>query len=301
MKKLTFLIFALVSMQSSMSQSQNNLIIFSDDGATFTLFLNNVQQHEFPESNVWVGGLNAPGYKAKIVFEDASKGVVEKNIPFLDPNTEITLRLVEKKGTYKLRFFSESPIPVQYQPQPNQRAITVVTQPVYTETTTTTVINNGNTDSVNMDVNIDGVGVGINVNVTEGGNNGVVYQETTTTTTTTSGGATADHYIMQGYGGPIGCPWPMEAYDFEEAKRTIASKTFDDTRLTLAKQIIASNCLFADQVRDLASLMEFEDSKLEFAKFAYGYTYDIGNYFKVSQIFDFESSVEELNEYIAGY
>ena len=33
-------------------------------------------------------------------------------------------------------------------------------------------------------------------------------------------------------------------------------------------------------------LMEWEETKLEFAKFAYGYTYDTGNYFKVSQAFE---------------
>ena len=34
---------------------------------------------------------------------------------------------------------------------------------------------------------------------------------------------------------------------------------------------------------------------------AYGYTYDIGNYFKVSQALDFSSSVEELNDYISTF
>ena len=41
--------------------------------------------------------------------------------------------------------------------------------------------------------------------------------------------------------------------------------------------------------------------KLDLAKFAYGYTYDIGNYFKVSQALDFSSSVEELNDYISTF
>ena len=45
---------------------------------------------------------------------------------------------------------------------------------------------------------------------------------------------------------------------------------------------------------------DFESTKLEYAKFAYDFTYDKGNYFKVNDAFDFESSIEELDEYIHG-
>ena len=41
-----------------------------------------------------------------------------------------------------------------------------------------------------------------------------------------------------------------------------------------------------------------EANKLEMAKNCYSHTYDIGNYFKVNDAFTFESSIEELNEYI---
>jgi hypothetical protein len=46
------------------------------------------------------------------------------------------------------------------------------------------------------------------------------------------------------------------------------------------------------------SLFNFESSRLEFAKFAYGYTYDLGNYFIVNDAFNFESSISELDRYI---
>ena len=45
-------------------------------------------------------------------------------------------------------------------------------------------------------------------------------------------------------------------------------------------------------------LFSFEDSKLDFAKYCYGYTYDLGNYYMVNDAFDFESTIEELNNYI---
>jgi hypothetical protein len=45
-------------------------------------------------------------------------------------------------------------------------------------------------------------------------------------------------------------------------------------------------------------LFSFESSRLEFAKFAYKYTWDINNYFLLNDAFDFESSIDELNKYI---
>ncbi|MCF8275792.1 MAG: DUF4476 domain-containing protein [Flavobacteriales bacterium] len=147
---------------------------------------------------------------------------------------------------------------------------------------------------VNVNMNMGGMGVDMNVNISE------TYTEThtTTTTTTTSGGS--DHYVMPGYGGAIGCPWPMEEGQFADARNSVASKDFEDSKLTVAKQITGSNCLTADQVKRMMGTFDFEDSKLEYAKFAYDKTYDIGNYYKLNDAFDFSSSIDELNDYIQG-
>ena len=148
-----------------------------------------------------------------------------------------------------------------------------------------------------INVNMGGMGIDMNVNVSE------TYTEThtTTTTTTTSGGGGADQYVMSGYNGAIGCAWPMEEGQFADAQSSVSSKDFEDSKLTVAKQITGSNCLTSDQVKRMMTEFDFEDSKLEYAKFAYSKTYDIGNYYKLNDAFDFESSIDELNEYINGY
>lgn len=48
-------------------------------------------------------------------------------------------------------------------------------------------------------------------------------------------------------------------------------------------------------------LFNFESTRLELAKYAYGHTYDIANYYMLNDAFTFESSIEELNNYIKGY
>ena len=117
-------------------------------------------------------------------------------------------------------------------------------------------------------------------------------------TTTQTPSNNQDHYVMQGYSGKVGCPWPMKQTDFDEAKKSIAAKNFEDSKLTVAKQVAGANCLFATQVKEIMQLFNFEDSKLDFAKFAYDHVYDINNYYKLNDAFSFESTIEELNQYI---
>lgn len=91
---------------------------------------------------------------------------------------------------------------------------------------------------------------------------------------------------------------PMSPEDFASAKASISSKSFEDSKLTLAKQIAASNHLTSKQVKEIMQLFSFEDSKLDFAKYAYKYVYDPNNYYIVNDAFKFSSSIDELNEFI---
>lgn len=180
-------------------------------------------------------------------------------------------------------------------------------------------------ENVNMSFGVNGMGVNMNVNVNgTGTGTSTTGAATRTTTTTTKTTTTVSHtgtattatatrpattvpvttavlepvYRMPGYNGPVGCGEPMSGSAFEEAKSSIASKGFEDTKMTLVKQIGGSNCFTVDQVKQLMGLFSFEDNKLDLAKFAYDHTYDLGNYYKVNDAFSFESSVEELNQYI---
>jgi hypothetical protein len=98
----------------------------------------------------------------------------------------------------------------------------------------------------------------------------------------------------------IGCrdSYRMGNNDFQSAVATIKSQSFDDTRQKLARQIASSNCMSTDQIIQIANLFGFDQSKLEFTKFAYDFCTDPNNYFKVSNVFGFSSSAEELSDYV---
>lgn len=193
-----------------------------------------------------------------------------------------------------------------------------------TTSTTVTEKTDATGENVNMSIGVNGVGINMNVNVDdgmgmEGGSTTTTTHTTTTTTTSTSSGTTGGTvatgasitrpaereqpaepaaYSMPGYSGKVGCPWPMNPSEFNDAKSSIGSKSFEDSKMTLAKQIAGDRCMTVDQVKGFMGLFSFEDSKLDFAKFAYDHTYDISNYYKVNDAFTFESSIDELNEYV---
>lgn len=159
---------------------------------------------------------------------------------------------------------------------------------------------------MNMDMDGDGINDGFDMNVDMNVSETTTTTTTTTITTTTNGtGSHVDHgtdvYVMPGYSGPTGCNWPVSDSQFSSMKNSIGSKDWDDTRLAVAKQIIGSNCLTSAQVADVTRLMEWDKARLDIAKFAYGHTYDIGNYYLVNDAFEWESNIEELTEYINSY
>jgi hypothetical protein len=165
-------------------------------------------------------------------------------------------------------------------------------QTIMTQTTTTnTPANNGMNINMNM-----GEGTSINMNM---GNN---QQQTTTTQTTiiNNNPPAATVVYVSGYNGRIGCTPPVSEQRFSQMINSVKNQSFSDDKQRVTKQIVKSNCMTVDQLVDLLNEFSFDDGKLETAKFAYDYIYDIENYFKVFDVFSFSSSGEELEEYING-
>lgn len=168
--------------------------------------------------------------------------------------------------------------------------LSVSAQTIMTQTTTTnTPANNG----VNINMNM---GDGMNINMNMGNN----QQQTTTTQTTiiNNNPPVATVVYVSGYNGRVGCTPPVSEQRFSQMVTSVKNQSFSDDKQRVTKQILKSNCMTVDQLLDLLNEFSFDDAKLETAKFAYDYIYDVENYFKVFDIFSFSSSGEELEQYI---
>ena len=308
--KVRLILLLFVAFLPMFSFGQSSLTIFSEDGDKFYLVLNGQKQNTVAQTNVRIDGLSQPYYQAKILFEDQTKPEISKNIPAQDPSTnafaDVTYKIKRTKdGELKIRYFSATPVQPNYvappdvyvmhygQPAPPANTVT--------QTTVTTTNTTGNPNS-NVSVGVNGAGVNMNISVQDPNAAGNTVTQTTTTsysttTTTDNGGysnAPQTQYTSKG------CQYPMDWGSFKSAKETIAKASFEDTKLSTAKSILSSNCFNTEQVIQICKLFSFEASKLDFAKFAYSKTTDQGNYFKVNNVFDFDASKTELNNYISN-
>jgi len=310
--KSKFVLFIFVGLCPFLSKAQSSLTIFSEDGYKFYLVLNGQRQNTIAQTNVRIDGLSQPYYNAKIVFEDPAKPEISKNIPTNDPSTnanaDVTYKIkTTKDGDLKMRYFSATPVQPNYAPQPDvyvmhygQQAPPPPVQQSGTVTQTTVTTTSAPANGANMSVGIGGMNMSINVN--DPSMNGGVTQTTTTTTysnTTMDGGNNYNTAPPPPPRRERGCDYPMDQSSFRSAKETINKASFDNTKLSTAKSILSANCVSADQVMQLCSLFSFEESKLDFAKYAYGRTTDKNNYFKVNNVFKFDSNKSALNEYIS--
>ena len=312
--------FALIS---GLRAQTSDVVVFSDEGDKFTLVIDGDVKNEAPAARVVAKGIKNETPLLVVNFENKQIPMLKQN-SWMEPGQEYTLRITtNKKGVKVLRMQGQAPLgtasaePVS-KPKPSEFAEDTtapeITQEVIatdypvTKSTTTITTTEGDPDgNVNMSINVNGVG--LNMAVTEGAG-GTSTTTTTTTVThsspTTTVRATPAPTPTPTVKAPVeevvvvasGCGQAMSTADFEDAKKSIDSKGFDDTKLTLAKQIANSNCLSTSQVKSVMELFGFEDSKLDFAKFAYDHVTDMNNYYKVNDAFGFSSSVDELNSYI---
>lgn len=289
-------LFFLFLGQLAYSQS-SNLVIGSEALEPFLLSLDGEAINTQPQTQVRVDGI-APGmHKVNLqVVQKNGYSVYFRTNVFLETNTECYYTLKRNnKNQYVLRLYNMVEI---QQPMNNLLTNQIPNSNQYPNTQTQTnqqPVNivppggNNNTNVVNPQININIGGS----QTTPSPNQTIPVVPGGTTVITTP-----PVNPLPGYNGPIGCPVPASDATVAEIKRTIQNTTFESSKLSIAKQIVGSNCLLSRDVKEIMELFTYESSKLEFAKFAYGRTYDLGNYFIVNQAFGYESSISDLDRFI---
>ncbi len=354
LRKISLLSALILSATFAFAQvSNNNLVVYSQDGDKFSLIVNGLRQNEKPETNVKVTGLNAQNYKVRVIFENAGLKPIDQTVYMMDAgeavtNKEITYAISNTKKGMKLKGQSVADITPQGAAAPGQviyvfnpsgnanpystttttstgttttgisTGVVMTTVPATTGQTTTTVTDGmggtsssttttttttGTVDNANIGMNVGGVGVGININITDG-MGGTSTSSTTTTTsssTTTSGTVPAQTTTTTTAPAASQCVFPMTSSDFASAKKSVEGQSFEEQKLKVAKQILNTNCMSSSQVKEIMALFSFEDTKVDWAKFAYGKTTDPNNYYQLNDGFTYSGSVDTLNSYIESY
>ena len=228
-----------------------------------------------PQSRVRVEQLPQYMNDVQIIFADNRTPELQNRVTIADPidGKAANMTLVierNREGRAKLKFSALTPVDHNYHAIQNEYIMPygqpqqVNQQPQEGTTQTTTTYTDPNTGQV-------------------------ISQTTTTINSNTPPPPPA----------PAG-PVAMDAQSFGDMVNSISNASFEDTKLSTAKTILASNFLTTDQVMQVCKLFSFEDSKVAFAKFAYSKTVDPNNYYKVANVFDFDADKQALNAFISN-
>ena len=86
----------------------------------------------------------------------------------------------------------------------------------------------------------------------------------------------------------------MSYKEFATMRDRIKQNTLENGRLETAKMMTRENILTAAQVAEITRLFTFDNNRLDYAKFAFEYTYDRENYTVVSDALAFQKNREDL-------
>lgn len=192
--KVSMIIVALMVCFSVFSQS--NFTVFNNNGQAFYVILNGIKQNSIPQTNVYVSGLKNGAYSTKLIFADGKTADIDKNF-FIEAPSDITTRIIFKKGKGKLQLLSMEPTHgalqqtgvvyyrqdnyAVYSDAPVTTQIVPSTPPVQSNQTNLQVSGNQQQNTMNTNGQVNG-----NVNMNLGLNAGITTNSSTTTTTTTT-------------------------------------------------------------------------------------------------------------------
>lgn len=95
-----------------------------------------------------------------------------------------------------------------------------------------------------------------------------------------------------------GCDNPMSEPDFQASTIAISNAPFDPIRLTQAKKMVESHCLYCRQIVEVMYILSYDASRLSLAKDAYKHCYDPENYTQVKDVLSSNKSKDDLDRYI---
>lgn len=296
-------LFLMVGVTSS-TQAQSEIEVFSEVGDSFTLYLNQVQMNAEPAPRV-LATVDAGFYQMRIDFAEAGRPDVYKNNFGAEAGMRSTGKItMNRKGEFMVRAFGFAPMASS--PAPSEPTAPASAASISGKQSNVSMSATGGTqgssmtttDQVNMNVSIGGnvIPGGVNMNVQMS----ATESWSTTETTTQSGGWDNSSGGWDNSGSdPGAASAEMGGLDFQDYLRAIQSKDFEDSKMSTAKAPLNAGAMLSSaQIAQVMKAFDYESTRVQFAVFAHGKCVDVQNYYKTHGSFEYELSIDELNEAI---
>ncbi|PSR56616.1 hypothetical protein AHMF7605_25530 [Adhaeribacter arboris] len=80
--------------------------------------------------------------------------------------------------------------------------------------------------------------------------------------------------------------------------QTMAARNTESSKESIARQALSQNSVLAEDLKAILEQFQHENTRLEFAKFAYKATCDRRNFYFINEAFSYDASIRELEDYI---
>ena len=270
-----FLITVMSIISTSVFAQYGTLTVTSNSNQKFWLFIEDVLQNEYSTHSIRIQGLQLAAYRVRVEMDNADNNCVGQIVQISHlphQNNYLVSRDRQNNYLFGKTNMQANPFFVQNVILPNYAHLSAYQQYLYP-------------------------GFNPNANYGQSQHKGSTYRGYQQGGRGgNQGHGNQPHGGKQGYGTPSCMPMP----DFNRAFAVIQGETFENSKLSTAKQITSNNYLCVAQIVQICKLFSFENTKLDFAKYAYHYCVDKNNYFQLNEVFTYSSSKDELRKYIDG-
>ena len=257
--KKSLLTLSLIALAFLSFADQSSLRIYTEEYTPFYIYLNGVRQNNSPTVDFEMNGLTNNSYSLRIQFSSPFSNTIMKN----------HLLVVDNYGRngeaiYKVKENNHGKKVLRFI-RFDAHSNFIQQQPIYSSCGNQYEGNSSNTTIIQ-----------------NGNGNTVIY--TSNSTNNNSYGQNSCNSISPN--------------QFQNMLNAIDNETFSDDQLQLAKRMTRSNYLTAIQIKSIADVFTFENTRLKYLKFAYQFCRDKNNYWVVNDALTFSSSKRELNQFI---
>jgi len=294
MIKKTFLFLCLSIITLSVFAQFGSLTVSSNTNQKFWLFIDDVLQNEYSTHAIRIQGLQFIPYRIRVEMDNHANNCVGQNVLISNmPNNNNYVVSVDRNNRNNYTFgkakTQSNPFFIQTVILPNYSYFSAYQQYLFPGFNPNVNYGQGYKGNIYKGYQYNSQGSGY-----YGGNQGYGSQ----------GHGSSGYGNPGGYGTPPPPPPPshyamcMNTGDFNRALSIIQNESFENSKLNTAKQISSNNNLCVSQIVQICRLFSFEQTKLDFAKYAYRYCVDPNNYYLLNDVFSFAASKDELRKFI---
>ena len=297
------LLSLLFLLSSSLSAQKAEVLLFTEDHEAISVRLNGELLHSNPASEIRITGLKDDYYKLVLVFQNKALG--EKSFDLALQQGMLTTYGIRKNhnGDYVLRFISQLPLSEAEKSSSTQlliaykeKAIANAAPPISKASESASFEKDAELSPV-IHSEIDPQN---NLDDAPETQNDQSCETVVIVSGPENSRSSLPVLTATNYSGATKCSRPDSAEFYSALVEALLLKKDDAERLKFVKNNLTGHCFYAVQVRYLCEQFSFEDDRLEIAKAAYKHTYDIGNYPVIHDVFNFETTIEELNAFISS-